>query len=253
MVKETVIYTTTDGKEYKTKKSAERHENELVFKDTKLTIKQVTEHVAELAKTNRIVDALLKSKPDWRDWSNHMVKQLPLYIEKMVNDVVNYEVLEVSRWYNEPKVLHRVEAKREKGGKIPKELKEYLKKLVEDNPHGTTFTMELYEEKVGTIRYKLVAHHLTPEQKMAKGIRLQDKDLEVLVQERVQLHEVQGEDRRWTRTMTTVIQAEDGNKYAIEWEQGLTENQENQYYEQPKKVELTQRPITTIVTEIEYL
>ena len=41
---------------------------------------------------------------------------------------------------------------------------------------------------------------------------------------------VEGEDRRWSRTVMVVLEnTEDGNWYAYEYEQGLTENQENEY------------------------
>lgn len=39
----------------------------------------------------------------------------------------------------------------------------------------------------------------------------------------------EGVDRRWSRTVTTVVQHVSGDYYAFNWEHGLTESQENEY------------------------
>lgn len=47
---------------------------------------------------------------------------------------------------------------------------------------------------------------------------------------------IEGEHSRWTQHMTTIFKYE--NKlYALEWEHGLTEYQENEFYDQPYEVE----------------
>ena len=46
-----------------------------------------------------------------------------------------------------------------------------------------------------------------------------------------------GQNRRWARSATTISQI--GDRYfRIEWENGLTENQPNEFYNQPIEVEL---------------
>lgn len=45
-----------------------------------------------------------------------------------------------------------------------------------------------------------------------------------------------GENNRWTRSMTTIFKYED-KLYALNWEQGLTEYQCNEFYCQPYEVE----------------
>jgi hypothetical protein len=40
---------------------------------------------------------------------------------------------------------------------------------------------------------------------------------------------IEGENRRWSRRVTSIVEADDGKFYKINWEQGLTENQENDY------------------------
>ena len=46
-----------------------------------------------------------------------------------------------------------------------------------------------------------------------------------------------GQNRRWSRSATTISKL--GDRYfRIEWENGLTENQPNEFYNQPTEVEL---------------
>ena len=45
--------------------------------------------------------------------------------------------------------------------------------------------------------------------------------------------EVFYENRRWTRSVTTIFKLDDNVFIALEWEEGLTEYQPNEYYEQP--------------------
>lgn len=45
-----------------------------------------------------------------------------------------------------------------------------------------------------------------------------------------------GENRRWSRSVSTIIKIKD-KLFCINWEQGLTECQENEFYDQPYEVE----------------
>lgn len=58
------------------------------------------------------------------------------------------------------------------------------------------------------------------------------------------IEEIEGEDHRWTRSMTTIINYFD-SYYAIDWQKGLTEYQEDYFCEQPYKVEKKEKVITT--------
>jgi hypothetical protein len=40
----------------------------------------------------------------------------------------------------------------------------------------------------------------------------------------------EGDNRRWSRGITSIVKADDEKIYAIYWEQGLTECQENEYF-----------------------
>lgn len=57
---------------------------------------------------------------------------------------------------------------------------------------------------------------------------------------------IEGDCGRWTQHITTIFK--DGNKfYALEWERGLTEYQEDEFYWQPYEVEPYQE--TIVVTK----
>ena len=45
----------------------------------------------------------------------------------------------------------------------------------------------------------------------------------------------EGEDRRWSRSITSLIEI-NGRYFTIDWEHGLTENQDNSYMNQPIEV-----------------
>lgn len=60
--------------------------------------------------------------------------------------------------------------------------------------------------------------------------------------------EIEGDSGRWTKSMTTIIQVEE-DLWAIDWEQGLTEYQENEFWEQPYRVERKERVETIVYYE----
>ena len=73
-------------------------------------------------------------------------------------------------------------------------------------------------------------------EKIVKGERLTERELSSLVYEGEEVDEIEGEDTRWTRCMITVINL-CGKNVAIDWQKGLTECQENEFYDQPYFVE----------------
>lgn len=59
---------------------------------------------------------------------------------------------------------------------------------------------------------------------------------------------VEGDCGRWTQDMETIIQV--GNDlWAIPWDRGLTECQENEFWEQPYRVERKERVVTQVYYE----
>ena len=82
-------------------------------------------------------------------------------------------------------------------------------------------------------------------EKIVKGERLTERELSSLVYEGEEVDEIEGEDTRWTRCMTTVINL-CGKNVAIDWQKGLTECQENEFYDQPYFVEKKERVVTVV-------
>ena len=58
------------------------------------------------------------------------------------------------------------------------------------------------------------------------------------------IEELEGDDRRWSRTNTVIFKIDD-RYFAIKYEHGLTECQENQYYSQiAEEVKVVEKQIT---------
>ena len=57
-----------------------------------------------------------------------------------------------------------------------------------------------------------------------------------------------GDNRRWSRTVTTIVKLCD-RYFSIDWEEGLTEYQENEFYDQPFEVYPHSYEKTITVTE----
>lgn len=76
--------------------------------------------------------------------------------------------------------------------------------------------------------------------KINNGISLSEDELKELVFDGYSVQTDYGENRRWVRSVDDIIKLEDrnGNKYfySISWEEGLTEMQENEFFDQPERV-----------------
>lgn len=84
-------------------------------------------------------------------------------------------------------------------------------------------------------------------QKIDRKEALTEKELRELVFGN-EVETENGDNRRWSRTNTTIIELK-GRFFSIDWEQGLTEYQENEFNNQPIEVEKKTYPKTIMVTE----
>lgn len=84
-------------------------------------------------------------------------------------------------------------------------------------------------------------------EKIDKGEKLTEKVLRTLVLDN-EIESKYGENNRWTRSVFTVIEL-CGRYFGIAWEEGLTECQEDEFYEQPYEVEKKTYEKTITVTE----
>jgi len=83
--------------------------------------------------------------------------------------------------------------------------------------------------------------------KIDSGEKLTEKELRDLILNYGKESD-EGENRRWSCTVTTIVELF-GRTFAVEWERGLTEMQENEYYSQPYEVELKTSEKIVIVKE----
>lgn len=84
--------------------------------------------------------------------------------------------------------------------------------------------------------------------KICNNIDLTEEDLKMLIHETKQVDVIEHDENRWTRTMETIVML--NNKlFSIIWSRGLTESQENGYYNQPVEV----KEVTKTITVKEYV
>lgn len=74
------------------------------------------------------------------------------------------------------------------------------------------------------------------ERKIYNGEHLSERELEDAVMELEEVTTEYGENRRWSRSASTIIKIND-KLFCIDWEQGLTESQESYFHDQPYEVE----------------
>lgn len=84
--------------------------------------------------------------------------------------------------------------------------------------------------------------------KIDAGESLTEREIKELVFDGYEVDRENGENRRWTRTVCSVVEVGD-RFFCIPWEEGLTEYQENGFYEQPYEVEKQEYEKTILVTE----
>lgn len=63
-----------------------------------------------------------------------------------------------------------------------------------------------------------------------------------------EIEKIVGENRRWLRSVRSIVKL-CGRTFEIDWEEGLTECQENEYYEQPYEVFNNKKIIVSNITE----
>lgn len=86
--------------------------------------------------------------------------------------------------------------------------------------------------------------------KIDAGEKLSEIELRKIVYECNEISKDYGENRRWTRSVQSIVEL--CNRYfCIQWEEGLTEYQDNSFYEQPYEVKRHDYTKTIIVTEWE--
>jgi hypothetical protein len=84
--------------------------------------------------------------------------------------------------------------------------------------------------------------------KIDSGENLDESELRNLRWEFDEVEIQYGENRRWSRSVRSILEI-GGRYFALDWDEGLTEMQENEFYNQPIEVEKKEYPKTITVTE----
>jgi len=69
-----------------------------------------------------------------------------------------------------------------------------------------------------------------------KGEKFSESELDSLRWEFNEVETIYGDNKRWSRFAQTIFEVQ-GRLFALDWEEGLTENQENEFFNQPYEVE----------------
>lgn len=83
-------------------------------------------------------------------------------------------------------------------------------------------------------------------EKFDNGEEFTEEELRDLTWQFAEEEIIYGENGRWTREVTTIFKIDD-RYFALEWEEGLTEFQENGFYDQPYEVVLELK--TEVITK----
>lgn len=78
--------------------------------------------------------------------------------------------------------------------------------------------------------------------KYDNGEKFTEEELSDLRWEFVEVDVQYGENHRWNRPATTIFRVED-RLFALDWWEGLTEMQENEFYDQPYEVKEVKKMI----------
>ena len=86
--------------------------------------------------------------------------------------------------------------------------------------------------------------------KLEDGERLEDEELQALAREVEfsssdeceQVAVLEGDDHRWQREVSTIVRSH-GRHWRIDWMRALTENSEDEFWEQPVEV----KPVTRVI------
>lgn len=231
-MREITAYGTSDGKIFKSKAAAEKHEKKIVVKEKMdelgMTAEEISSALDSIAKENKVVKYLL-SERSWENWQIshiHMINKEMLFPKKKTEILlqeyfgsINYssERVEESGEFKNPELEIANE-------EDPYDVYVFEKEEIISDSKRKLYYIKKYEPEDVIVM------------KLKKGEELSENEIKNLLDLKT-VHEEHGEDRRWSKSVLTVIEV-DGECYAVEWEKGLTEMQEDMFYNQPYKVKL---------------
>lgn len=250
MPKEIKVYEADDKEIFKTKKGAENHNKKLAVKDAikrlSMTEEEIGAKLKEISERLPTVKMLLKNESDWTKWYIHHIRLINEDLFKEPDKITQY-VREYKNW-----------------GKLKEEIlfTETGTEFTDPELHCNNPKLCVGDEykvikvdNVSSVTRKIYYDYKYDwsqrmSMKLKAGESLSGSEINDLISNFDEVHREEGEDRRWSKSVLSVIDIE-GDLYAIEWEQGLTENQENEFYNQPYPCTLKTKEIvikkTTVV------
>lgn len=94
---------------------------------------------------------------------------------------------------------------------------------------------------------------MTVKEKLYAGENLTEDELKYLAwgdtSEFEIVDTIYGENDRWTRGVSTILQTAEGDLWELLWDEGLTEMQPDEFYYQPYRVVRKERVVTEVYYE----
>lgn len=128
-----------------------------------------------------------------------------------------------------------------------RETEELFSSTAETLSQGKRWKMEEQDNNVYELKIEK-----SIEEKLKDGDYLTEDEIEQLCWDYPCVYQEEGDSGRWTTFITTVIEV-NGKNYAINWQRGLTECQENIFDNQPYECEITEEEVTitkTVINEV---
>lgn len=239
-MKEVKMYEALDGKIFKTKKGAENHNKKIVVKEKLeelgMTEEEVAEKLNSIAKSNNVVRFLLEEN-EWTKWRPHHIKLISLSLLNPKKKTYYYA--ESMKWGEKYIEIAVEEGEEFTDVNLHLENKEdkYLDYVFEKEKVIDEYTKEVY------YKFKYSFEEML-KMKLEDKAKLTSKEIQALVYE-YEVYSEEGEEGRWDKDVLSVSEI-GGKLYATRWRRGLTESQENSFYEQPYEVKMEEKEVTVI-------
>ena len=250
MPKEIKVYEADDKKIFKTEKGAENHNKKLavkkVIKDLSMSEEEIGEKLKEISERVSLIDILLHHEPNWTKWYIGHIRLINADLFKTPLKTTYY-LMEYKTWNGLKEDVLFIEkgidfADPELHCNSP-ELSIHERFKVVRVEEKNSITRNVYYDFKYDWKERM-------KMKLEDSVNLSSSEINDLISNFSEVHREEGENRRWSKSVLSVIDI-DGDLYAIEWEEGLTENQENEFCNQPYPVTLKTEEIvikqTTVV------
>ena len=247
MVEKITLFKAKDGKTFKTKQGAENHNKKIlaaeVMKRLNMTKEEITASLQKVAPYNTTIRGLLKIYPDWQKWPEHLIGKINEDILSMPDKKTIY-IVGMKNWGKGENVIATEEGANFTNPELHINHNDQQYK-VDRIEQVDEYTLKVFYDYKYTWEERIAI-------KLKEGKNLSGDEIRTMVYELPEIYEEEGDEGRWERYMTTVVDLL-GKHYAIDWSRGLTESQDNSFFEQPYLVKVETKEVVvkkTIITKI---